>query len=100
MKKQKAKKAAAAPKAAKANLTPVAPSIKLLRMPKDGELRSGQALTILEILSKKGGTLTVPELLKLMEKKILHKNKLGIKDVYYMVRPRLLEGGFIEVKKS
>jgi hypothetical protein len=106
MKKSKTKKAVAAPKAAKAKVAPKAAAIPtpqtitLLRMPKDGELRAGQALTILEILERKGGTLPLPELLKAMEAKIVHQNILGIRDVFYMNRPRLLEGGFIEVKKS
>jgi hypothetical protein len=70
--------------------------IKLLRKPKDGELK-GQALTILEVLEKKGGTLTVAELIRALEGKIQTKNCLGVVDCYAMNRPRLLEGGYVEV---
>jgi hypothetical protein len=95
--KRKLKKA---PKRKTAVPEVAAPTIKLLCMPKDGELRPGQAFTILEILNKKGGTLTVPELLKAMEGKIATRNVLGLRDVYYMNRPKLIAGGFVEVEQG
>jgi len=101
MKTKKAKKTAPKAKAA-VSPKPVAepPTVTLLKMPKADELRPGQALTILEILEKKGGELSLPDLLKAMEAKIVHQNQLGIKDVFFMVRPRLISEGFIAFKKG
>ncbi len=99
-----AKKSAKATKAEvatpKAAQPVAAPTVTLLRMPKEGELKPGQALTILEILKAHKGPMPLPELLKEMEGRIVTKNVLGLKDVVFMVRPRLIEGGFIEFKKG
>ena len=102
MKKQtkkaaKAKKPTPTPKATVPVDIPHPPVLRLLRKPKDGELRPGQALTILEILAEAGGELSVPELLKKMQGRIITKNILGYKDVLQMNKPRLLAGKFVEV---
>ncbi len=58
-----------------------AQTIKLLRQPKEGELK-GQAAVICAVLEKKGGKMVVADLISALEGKIETKNVLGMRDVY------------------
>jgi len=96
--KRKATKKAAKKATRKPTLVPrSAQTIKLLRQPKDGELK-GQAAVIVGVLQKKG-SMVVSDLIKALEGKIETKNVLGMADVYAMNRPILIGKGLVEVTK-
>ncbi len=72
---------------------PAAITVKLVKTPKEGELR-GQALAITHILKRK--PMTQAALIAAIGKKIPSKNKLGAVDVWHMNRPKLIDGGWVE----
>jgi hypothetical protein len=71
----------------------VEPTIKLVKAPKEGELR-GQALAITNILKRK--PMGKAALIAVIGKKIPSKNKLGAADLWHMNRPKLIAGGYVE----
>lgn len=71
----------------------VEPTIKLVKAPKEGELK-GQALAITHILKRK--PLTKAALIAAIGKKIPSKNVLGARDIWHMNRPKLVAGGWVE----
>jgi hypothetical protein len=70
----------------------VEPTIKLVKTPKEGELK-GQALAITAILKRK--PMTKAALIEAIGKKIPSKNVLGARDLWHMNRPKLIEGGYV-----
>ena len=79
---------------------PVGPApiltVTLKKQPKNGELQ-GQAEIIVATLAAKGKKLTVPELIKALEGKIVTRNVKGLADVWAMNRKRLVEEGYVTV---
>jgi hypothetical protein len=71
----------------------VEPTIKLVKTPKEGELK-GQALAIANILKRK--PMAKAALIVAIGKKIPSKNVLGARDIWHMNRPKLIEGGYVE----
>jgi hypothetical protein len=96
--KRKPKKAAKkATRKAKAAVPRSAQTIKLIRSPKEGEVR-GQSAVICAVLERHHGKMVVSDLIKALTGRIKTRNVLGMADVYAMNRPGLIAKGLVEVK--
>ena len=71
-------------------------TIVLKRMPKDDETLAAQARVLLQVLSAKGGKLTLPELAQAAKGKL--KTVQAVPAVFNHYRPALTKRGFIKME--